>query len=90
WHGGQCQSGRWKSSSPSLWSSAKTFTLYPKNTLLLGRFKLCVNSFRRDGKEMAETEVKPLDQPDSNGEMNWQASNQTQYSSYYMNIVCLK
>ncbi|MFS0978987.1 hypothetical protein ACEPPL_25160 [Salmonella enterica] len=51
----------------------KTFTLYPKNTQVLGRFKLCINTYRIDGREMAETEVVPIDMPDSNGEMTWQA-----------------
>ncbi|EAZ6990069.1 hypothetical protein CEX29_23905 [Salmonella enterica] len=39
---------------------------------------------------MAETEVVPIDMPDSNGEMTWQAKNYTQYSSYFMKITCLK
>nr|WLW35125.1 IncI1 plasmid conjugative transfer pilus-tip adhesin protein PilVB [Escherichia coli] len=34
---------------------------------------------------MAETEVVPIDMPDSNGEMTWQAKNYTQYSSYFIN-----
>ncbi|AXM04709.1 hypothetical protein DKG79_23840 (plasmid) [Escherichia fergusonii] len=68
----------------------KTFTLYPKNTQVLGRFKLCINTYRIDGREMAETEVVPIDMPDSNGEMTWQAKNYTQYSSYFMKITCLK
>ena len=68
----------------------KTFTLYPKNTQVLGRFKLCINTYRIDGREMAETEVIPIDMPDSNGEMTWQAKNYTQYSSYFMKITCLK
>lgn len=66
------------------------FTLYPKNTQVLGRFKLCINTYRIDGREMAETEVVPIDMPDSNGEMTWQAKNYTQYSSYFMKITCLK
>ncbi len=37
---------------------------------------------------MAQTEVIPTDEPDANGEMNWLASNQTQYASYYMGITC--
>ncbi|WP_234222628.1 hypothetical protein, partial [Salmonella enterica] len=68
-----CQSGTWKSSSASIWTNIKTFTLYPKNTQVLGRFKLCINTYRIDGREMAETEVVPIDMPDSNGEMTWQA-----------------
>ncbi|STE04947.1 Uncharacterised protein [Escherichia coli] len=40
---------------------------------VLGRFKLCINTYRIDGREMAETEVVPIDMPDSNGEMTWQA-----------------
>ncbi|SQD11228.1 Uncharacterised protein [Escherichia coli] len=35
----------------------------------LRRFKLCINTYRIDGREMAETEVVPIDMPDSNGEM---------------------
>lgn len=85
-----CQSGTWKSSSASIWTNIKTFTLYPKNTQVLGRFKLCINTYRIDGREMAETEVVPIDMPDSNGEMTWQAKNYTQYSSYFMKITCLK
>ena len=68
----------------------KNITLYPKNTQVLGRFKLCINTYRIDGREMAETEVVPIDMPDSNGEMTWQAKNYTQYSSYFMKITCLK
>ncbi|EFC4211297.1 hypothetical protein E6D18_17485, partial [Escherichia coli] len=59
------QSGTWKSSSASIWTNIKTFTLYPKNTQVLGRFKLCINTYRIDGREMAETEVVPIDMPDS-------------------------
>ncbi|WP_406682568.1 hypothetical protein QRX37_23545 (plasmid) [Escherichia coli] len=36
---------------------------------------------------MAETEVVPIDMPDSNGEMTWQAKNYTQYSSYFMKMI---
>lgn len=61
-----------------------------QNTQVLGRFKLCINTYRIDGREMAETEVVPIDMPDSNGEMTWQAKNYTQYSSYFMKITCLK
>ncbi|MFP1455943.1 hypothetical protein ACLB1O_31090 [Escherichia coli] len=52
--------------------------------------KLCINTYRIDGREMAETEVVPIDMPDSNGEMTWQTKNYTQYSSYFMKITCLK
>ncbi|MYO32566.1 hypothetical protein DCI59_25200, partial [Salmonella enterica subsp. enterica serovar Kentucky] len=61
WHWPTCQSGTWKSSSASIWTNIKTFTLYPKNTQVLGRFKLCINTYRIDGREMAETEVVPID-----------------------------
>ncbi|EAB7739678.1 hypothetical protein RDB90_004256 [Salmonella enterica] len=82
-----CKYGRWQTSK-SVWRSVSRFTLYPKNSMNLGRFKLCINSFRIDGREMAQTEVIPTDEPDANGEMNWLASNQTQYASYYMGITC--
>ncbi|EBW6364048.1 Shufflon protein B [Salmonella enterica subsp. enterica serovar Oranienburg] len=82
-----CQYGRWQPNK-SGWRSISRFTLYPKNSVNLGRFKLCINSFRIDGREMAQTEVIPTDEPDANGEMNWMASNQTQYASYYMGITC--
>ncbi len=39
---------------------------------------------------MAQTEVIPTDEPDANGEMNWLASNQTQYAYYYMGITCFR
>ncbi len=78
-----CQSGTWKSSSASIWTNIKTFTLYPKNTQVLGRFKLCINTYRIDGREMAETEVIPIDMPDSNGEMTWQAKNYTVFVLLY-------
>ncbi|MGC6746888.1 hypothetical protein ACP0HM_35470 [Escherichia coli] len=45
----------------------------PKHTGLREGFKLCINTYRIDGREMAETEVVPIDMPDSNGEMTWQA-----------------
>ncbi|EGD0798134.1 hypothetical protein IAQ76_001167 [Salmonella enterica] len=83
----QCQSGIWHTSKNG-WSSVSKFTLYPKNSIDLGRFKLCINSYRIDGKEMAETAVVPTDEPDINGEMNWRASNWTQYPSYFMGITC--
>lgn len=82
-----CKYGRWQTNK-SVWQSVSRFTLYPKNSMSLGRFKLCINSFRIDGREMAQTEVIPTDEPDANGEMNWLASNQTQYASYYMGITC--
>lgn len=82
-----CQYGLWRTSKNG-WSSVRRFTLYPKNSIDLGRFKLCINSYRIDGREMAETEVVPTDEPDINGEMNWRASNRTQYASYFMGITC--
>ncbi|ENR6800110.1 hypothetical protein ACEWTF_001966 [Salmonella enterica] len=85
--GQTCQSGIWHTSKNG-WSSVSKFTLYPKNSIDLGRFKLCINSYRIDGKEMAETAVVPTDEPDINGEMNWRASNWTQYPSYFMGITC--
>ncbi|SUF40215.1 shufflon protein B [Salmonella enterica] len=51
----------------------KNIYVISKNTQVLGRFKLCINTYRIDGREMAETEVVPIDMPDSNGEMTWQA-----------------
>ncbi|MGE2247797.1 hypothetical protein ACMFBJ_28195 [Escherichia coli] len=41
---------------------------------------------------MAETEVVPIDMPDSNGEMTWQAKNYTQlfvllYEDYLLEIA---
>src|SRR5699024_10756126 len=72
WHGGQCQSGSWKSiGSAAPWTSVTSFTLYPTTTKALGKFKLCVNTYRIDGKETAMTRVWPTDNPDVNGEMNW-------------------
>ncbi|KAF0660894.1 hypothetical protein L247_32985 [Salmonella enterica subsp. enterica serovar Worthington str. BCH-7253] len=68
----------------------KNIYVISQNTQVLGRFKLCINTYRIDGREMAETEVVPIDMPDSNGEMTWQAKNYTQYSSYFMKITCLK
>ncbi|EAO6531855.1 shufflon system plasmid conjugative transfer pilus tip adhesin PilV, partial [Salmonella enterica] len=82
-----CQSGIWRTSKNG-WSSVRRFTLYPKNSIDLGRFKLCINSYRIDGREMAETEVVPTDEPDINGEMNWRATNRTQYQYYFMGITC--
>nr|WP_242647297.1 hypothetical protein [Salmonella enterica] len=57
----------------------------------LGRFKLCINTYRIDGREMAETEVVPIDMPDSNGEMTWQAKNshsiRPTYEDYLLEIA---
>ncbi len=62
--------------------------VWPGQTVNLGRFKLCINTYRIDGREMALTELIPTDGPDSNGNMNWRAMNATQYPSYYMGIHC--
>lgn len=83
-----CQSGVWKQSGNSSWRVGATFQVWPGQAQTLGRFKLCINSYRIDGKEMAETQVIPTDEPDSNGNMNWYARNSTQYSGYYMGIHC--
>ncbi|EGX6715411.1 shufflon system plasmid conjugative transfer pilus tip adhesin PilV, partial [Salmonella enterica] len=82
-----CQSGVWKSTNFSLRVGA-TFQVWPGQTVNLGRFKLCINTYRIDGREMALTELIPTDAPDTNGNMNWRAMNATQYSSYYMGIHC--
>ncbi|MDI8915663.1 shufflon system plasmid conjugative transfer pilus tip adhesin PilV, partial [Salmonella enterica subsp. enterica serovar Anatum] len=82
-----CQSGIWKSSEFSF-RVAGTFQVWPGQTVNLGRFKLCINTYRIDGREMALTELIPTDGPDSNGNMNWRAYNGTQYSAYYMGIHC--
>ncbi|EMO0558571.1 shufflon system plasmid conjugative transfer pilus tip adhesin PilV, partial [Salmonella enterica] len=82
-----CQSGIWKSSEFSF-RVAGTFQVWPGQTVNLGRFKLCINTYRIDGREMALTELIPTDGPDSNGNMNWRAMNATQYPSYYMGIHC--
>lgn len=82
-----CQSGVWKSSEFSF-RVAGTYQVWPGQTVNLGRFKLCINTYRIDGREMALTELIPTDGPDSNGNMNWRAMNATQYPSYYMGIHC--
>ncbi|HFJ1202273.1 TPA: Shufflon protein B, partial [Salmonella enterica] len=88
---GQCQSGSWKSiGSAAPWTSVTSFTLYPTTTKALGKFKLCVNTYRIDGKETAMTRVWPTDNPDVNGEMNWSAYNGTLYSSYYITVHCFR
>ncbi|EDT7229009.1 shufflon system plasmid conjugative transfer pilus tip adhesin PilV [Salmonella enterica subsp. enterica] len=64
-----CQSGVWKSTNFSLRVGA-TFQVWPGQTVNLGRFKLCINTYRIDGREMALTELIPTDAPDTNGNMN--------------------
>lgn len=83
----QCQSGRWKDINFSFRVGA-TFQVWPGQTVNLGRFKLCINSYRIDGRELAITELIPTDGPDEKGYMNWRATNATQYSPYYMGIHC--
>ncbi|EAA7201806.1 hypothetical protein DS761_21175 [Salmonella enterica] len=85
--GQTCQSGRWKDISFSFRVGA-TFQVWPGQTINLGRFKLCINSYRIDGRELAITELIPTDGPDEKGYMNWRATNATQYSPYYMGIHC--
>lgn len=85
--GQTCQSGRWKDINFSFRVGA-TFQVWPGQTVNLGRFKLCINSYRIDGRELAITELIPTDGPDENGYMNWRATNATQYSPYYMGIHC--
>lgn len=82
-----CQSGVWKSTQFS-WRVGATFQVWPGQTQNLGRFKLCINTYRIDGEEMALTELIPTDSPDANGNMNWRATNATQFASYYMGIHC--
>ncbi|EFR5463836.1 hypothetical protein HYJ29_003989 [Salmonella enterica] len=82
-----CQSGRWKDINFSFRVGA-TFQVWPGQTVNLGRFKLCINSYRIDGRELAITELIPTDGPDEKGYMNWRATNATQYSPYYMGIHC--
>ncbi len=82
-----CQSGIWQDIKFSF-KIGGIFQIWPGQTVNLGRFKLCINTYRIDGREMALTELIPTDTPDSNGLMNWRAMNATQYSSYYMGIHC--
>ncbi|AXD11210.1 hypothetical protein GL62_08765 [Salmonella enterica subsp. enterica] len=82
-----CQSGVWKQGGIT-WRVGATFQVWPGQSANLGRYKLCINTYRIDGKEMALTQLIPTDEPDSNGNMNWYAYNATQYASYYMGIHC--
>ncbi|EFO7858704.1 hypothetical protein HMI78_004928 [Salmonella enterica] len=84
----QCQSGIWQNAGKTIWRVGGTFTVWPGQTQILGRFKLCLNTYRIDGREMALTQLIPTDAPDADGNMNWQAYNGTQYPSYYMGIHC--
>lgn len=83
----QCQSGLWQGIKFSF-KIGGTFQVWPGQTVNLGRFKLCINTYRIDGRELAITELIPTDGPDENGYMNWRATNATQYSPYYMGIHC--
>lgn len=83
-----CQSGRWKNQGKITWKVGGTFTVWPGQTQDLGRFKLCINTYRIDGREMALTQLIPTDSPDADGNMNWRAYNGTQYYAYYMGIHC--
>ncbi|ECC1750231.1 shufflon system plasmid conjugative transfer pilus tip adhesin PilV [Salmonella enterica subsp. diarizonae] len=83
-----CQSGRWKNQGKMTWKVGGTFTVWPGQTQDLGRFKLCINTYRIDGREMALTQLIPTDSPDADGNMNWRAYNGTQYYAYYMGIHC--
>jgi len=84
-----CKLGYWTSvDSNNNLKIGATFNIYPGVSRNLGRFKLCLLTYRIDGKEMASTQLIPTDNPDNNGYMNWYASNRTQYSSYYMGIHC--
>ncbi|EBH2659091.1 shufflon system plasmid conjugative transfer pilus tip adhesin PilV [Salmonella enterica] len=83
-----CQSGRWKNQGKITWKVGGTFTVWPGQTQDLGRFKLCINTYRIDGREMALTQLIPTDAPDADGNMNWRAYNGTQYYAYYMGIHC--
>ncbi|EEK9812841.1 hypothetical protein A7S86_24390 [Salmonella enterica subsp. enterica serovar Rubislaw] len=85
--GQTCQSGIWKNIKFSF-KIGGTFQVWPGQTVNLGRFKLCINTYRIDGRELAITELIPTDGPDENGYMNWRATNATQYSPYYMGIHC--
>lgn len=82
-----CQSGLWKTAGFS-WRVGATFQVWPGQSVDLGRFKLCINTYRIDGKEMALTQLVPTDAPDLDGNMNWHAYNATQYDSYYMGVHC--
>lgn len=86
--GQTCQSGRWQKAGKTSWRVGGTFTVWPGQTQTLGRFKLCINTYRIDGREMALTQLVPTDAPDADGNMNWQAYNGTQYPAYYMGIHC--
>lgn len=83
-----CENRVWRKGSDLQWRVGGTFNVWPGQTVNLGRFKLCVNTYRIDGQEMASTRLEPVDAPDSNGNFMWRASNATQYSSYYMGIHC--
>ncbi|ECG8596051.1 shufflon system plasmid conjugative transfer pilus tip adhesin PilV [Salmonella enterica subsp. salamae] len=83
-----CQSGLWKNQGKMTWKVGGTFTVWPGQTQDLGRFKLCINTYRIDGREMALTQLIPTDSPDADGNMNWRAYNGTQYYAYYMGIHC--
>ncbi|EAO8766696.1 hypothetical protein CBH39_004013 [Salmonella enterica subsp. enterica serovar 4,[5],12:b:-] len=67
------------------WKVGGTFTVWPGQTQDLGRFKLCINTYRIDGREMALTQLIPTDSPDADGNMNWRAYNGY---AYYMGIHC--
>ncbi|HAF6279745.1 TPA: shufflon system plasmid conjugative transfer pilus tip adhesin PilV [Salmonella enterica] len=83
-----CQSGRWKNQGKMTWKVGGSFTVWPGQSQDLGRFKLCINTYRVDGREMALTQLIPTDTPDADGNMNWRAYNGTQYYAYYMGIHC--
>ncbi|EBR9315765.1 TPA: shufflon system plasmid conjugative transfer pilus tip adhesin PilV, partial [Salmonella enterica subsp. enterica serovar Muenchen] len=78
----------WENVGKTTWKVGGTFTVWPGQTQDLGRFKLCINTYRIDGREMALTQLIPTDAPDADGNMNWRAYNGTQYSAYYMGIHC--
>ncbi len=83
-----CKYGRWQNVGKTTWKVGGTFTVWPGQTQDLGRFKLCINTYRIDGREMALTQLIPTDAPDDDGNMNWRAYNGTQYYAYYMGIHC--
>ncbi|EDI1751108.1 shufflon system plasmid conjugative transfer pilus tip adhesin PilV [Salmonella enterica] len=83
-----CKYGRWQNVGKTTWKVGGTFTVWPGQTQDLGRFKLCINTYRIDGREMALTQLIPTDAPDADGNMNWRAYNGTQYYAYYMGIHC--